>query len=149
VGENYKVVNARAQEEASASHLKIFRKLTKIRKEPRFKIGTYQGHLTNNNNIYTYIRQNENDFAIIILNFGKSEEVVNVKTVYENVNLKTLRIYTSSMESGLKDGDSVDANAVRIKSSNGIVLVSSSLKVKLSGVLVTLLAIASISSFFI
>jgi alpha-glucosidase len=103
VGENYKQVNVKAQEAAENSHLKIFRKLTKIRKEPRFKNGTFTSTLSNSNNVYSYKRENGNDFAVIVLNFGSHEENVNIKALFDNLPEK-LMVYTSSMESGLKDG---------------------------------------------
>ncbi|XP_070504536.1 maltase A1-like [Chironomus tepperi] len=103
VGDKYKTVNVKAQEEATNSHLKIFRKLTAIRKETRFKNGTYDGHISNNGNIYSYKRQNGNDFAIIILNFGSTDEIVNLSGIYSNIT-SHLKVYTSSLESGFKDG---------------------------------------------
>lgn len=103
VGEKYLTVNVKAQEEATNSHLKIFRKLTKIRKEPRFKNGTYVGHISNNGNIYSYKRENGQEFAIIILNFGSTDEIVDLSEIYCNIT-SHLKVYTSSLESGFKDG---------------------------------------------
>lgn len=103
VGENYKTVNVQAQEEASNSHLKIFRKLTKIRKEPVFRQGTYLGVLTNNENIYAYRRMHGTDVAVVILNFGKTQASVNAKNLFASIP-DQLKVYTSSMNSGLNNG---------------------------------------------
>ena len=73
VGTNYKTVNVMAQELAENSHLKIFRRLTSIRKQPVFKNGTYSGFLSNSNNVYAYKRQLGDQIAIIVLNFGKRD----------------------------------------------------------------------------
>lgn len=103
VGENYIKVNVEAQEKAENSHLKIFRKLTKIRKEPRFKNGTFVSTLSNSNNVYSYKRENGYDFAVIVLNFGGNEENVSIKAMFDNMP-ENLMVYTSSFDSGLKDG---------------------------------------------
>lgn len=103
VGNNYKTVNVKAQETAENSHLKIFRKLTKIRKQPVFKQGSYVGALSNNKNVYAYKRQLQNQTALIVLNFGKTEELVDLQTLFPMIS-KELKIYTSSLNSGLKDG---------------------------------------------
>lgn len=103
VGDNYKTVNVKAQEEATNSHLKIFRKLTAIRKKSMFRFGNYTGRLSNDNNVYSYKREHGDEFAIVVLNFGHNEEVVDLSTLFSTIPSK-LSIYTSSLESGLKDG---------------------------------------------
>lgn len=103
VGNNYKTVNVKAQEEAANSHLKIFRRLTTIRKQPVFRQGTFQGILTDNDNIYAYKRQYGNDVAIVLLNFGIFQVSVNVKNLFSSIP-DQLQVYTSSMDSGLTNG---------------------------------------------
>lgn len=103
VGDHYKTVNVKAQEQASNSHLKIFKKLTAIRKRDMFRLGNYTSKLSNNNNVYSYKREHGNEFAIIVLNFGLNPESVNLASIYESIPSK-LSIYTSSLESGMKDG---------------------------------------------
>lgn len=102
VGEKYKTVNAKVQEEASNSHLKIFKKLTKIRKQSPFKSGDYEGHLANNKNIFTYKRQNGKDVAVMILNFGQNEESVELRTIFKEIPSQ-LKVYTSSLDSEFRD----------------------------------------------
>ena len=102
VGTEYVKVNVKAQEEAVNSHLKIFRKLTKIRKEPMFRSGSYQGVLSKSKNMYIYRRQNSTSIAIILLNFAKTEETVDLIEFFPFIPEK-FKIYTSSLNSGLKD----------------------------------------------
>ncbi|XP_070502896.1 maltase A1-like [Chironomus tepperi] len=111
VGDDYKTVNVKAQEAAANSHLKIFKKLTTIRKESMFRLGNYTGILSNNNNVYSYKRQHENEFAVVVLNFGKSQEVVDVSSLFTSIPSK-LKVYTSSLESGIADGEILDASKV-------------------------------------
>ena len=103
VGENYKTVNVKAQLNAENSHLKIFKRLTKIRKEPVFRQGNYAGALSNNKNVYTYKRQLNDQVAMIVLNFGSTEQTVNLTEVFPLIP-QQLKVYTSSLGSGLKDG---------------------------------------------
>ena len=103
VGNNYKTVNVKAQLEAENSHLKIFQKLTKIRKQPFFKRGDYSGALTNNKSVYVFKRQLGDQYAIIILNFGTTEGTVNARAAFPSIS-ESLVIYTSSLDSELKNG---------------------------------------------
>jgi alpha-glucosidase len=103
VGNNYKTVNVIEQQTAENSHLKIFKLLTKIRKQPVFRQGNYAGALTNNKNVYTYKRQLNDQVAVIVLNFGISEQNVSLTTVFPLLP-KKLKIYTSSLGSGFKNG---------------------------------------------
>jgi alpha-glucosidase len=103
VGDNYKTVNVKAQQAAENSHLKIFKRLTTIRKQPVFRQGNYAGALTNNKTVYTYKRQLNDQVAVIVLNYGSTEQNVNLTTVFPLLP-KNLKIYTSSLGSGLKNG---------------------------------------------
>ena len=103
VGQNYKTVNVKAQEAATNSHLKIFRRLTTIRKQPVFMKGNYSGALSNNDNVYSYKRQLNNKVAVIVLNFGSNEQTVNLTSLFPLIP-KTLIVHTSSLNSELKDG---------------------------------------------
>ena len=102
VGENYKTVNVKTQETAQNSHLKIFKRLTKIRKEPVFKNGTYKGVLTNSDNVYSFKRQLDDQIAIVVLNFGKTNETVDLSAAFPLIP-KQMKVYTSSLDSGLQN----------------------------------------------
>ena len=103
VGTNYKTVNVKAQEAATNSHLKIFKRLTKVRKTDVFRKGNYVGALSNNKNVYAYKRQLDNQTAVIVLNYGKDEETVDLTALFPIIP-KQLVIYTSSLSSGLING---------------------------------------------
>jgi alpha-glucosidase len=102
VGDHYRTVNVKAQSSAENSHLKIFKKLVALRKKAVLNNKNYVGNLTNNDNVYAYKRQNGNDVAIIVLNFGVNEETVDLIKLYPLIPNK-LKVYTSSLNSGLKD----------------------------------------------
>lgn len=94
----------KAQENAANSHLKIFRKLTKLRKTEAFKKGNYSGIVSNNRNVYSYIRKSEKELGVVVLNFGKSSEIINLRSLFKDAMPEKLTIYTSSLDSGLNDG---------------------------------------------
>ena len=103
VGDNYRTVNVKAQNETANSHLKIFRRLTTIRKQPVFRQGAYLGVLSNDDNVYVYRRMYENDVAVVILNFGKNQTSVNVHNLFSSIPTQ-MRVYASSLDSGLSNG---------------------------------------------
>jgi glycosidase len=83
--------------------LKIFRKLTKLRKGAAFKKGSYSGVVSNNKNVYSYIRKAEKELGVVVLNFGNSSQIVNLQTLFKNELPDQMKIYTSSLESGMND----------------------------------------------
>jgi alpha-glucosidase len=123
-GDNYRTVNVQAQENATNSHLKIFRKLTTIRKQPVFRQGTFNSTLMNNENVYAYKRQFGDDVAVVILNLGTAHENVNVKSIWPSIP-DNLRIYTASLSSALFSGQSITSSNIPINSDHGVVLLSS------------------------
>lgn len=103
VGDQYKTINVQAQLDASNSHLKIFKKLVQLRKFPVMRSGDYVGVLLNEENIWAYKREFNNDMVFVILNFGKSQQSVGLKTEFRKAPEK-LKVYSSSLESGFSDG---------------------------------------------
>ncbi|XP_070502899.1 maltase A1-like [Chironomus tepperi] len=123
-GTNYQTVNVKLQEEATNSHLKIFRRLTTIRKQPVFRQGTYTGILLNNENVFAYKREYGDQVAVVLLNFGTSQQSVNVASAFSGIPAQ-LKIYTSSLSSGMTNGAEVSSTNVNIGKDIGVVLLSS------------------------
>lgn len=121
VGDNYKKVNVRAQLEAPNSHLKIFKKLVQLKKYPVMKSGDYVGLLLNNENVYAYKREFGRDMVFIVLNFGKTNETINLRNGFGVAPMEML-VYTSSLDSGLNDRDKVNTTKITLKPDHGLVL---------------------------
>lgn len=99
VNTDYETMNVKTQTEATHSHLKIFKKLTKLRKQNVLRQGQYEAKLINENNVLIYRRwYGEEDLVVVILNFGSAAETVDVKTAFPQITEDTLPIYTSSLE---------------------------------------------------
>ncbi len=99
----YKTVNVKAQLEAPNSHLKIFKKLVQLRKKLVMRIGDYASTLMNNDNIFAYKREYNGEMVIVVLNFDKNIQMVNLKSEFKTAP-DLMKVYTSSLDSGLKDG---------------------------------------------
>jgi glycosidase len=93
----------KAQQEAADSHLKIFKKLTTIRKKEIFKKGDYTSALSNSKRVYSYKRQYEKELAIVVLNFGLSQEVVDLTALYQEIPSQ-FEVYVTSLNSGITSG---------------------------------------------
>lgn len=99
VNSDYETNNVASQLAADNSHLKIFMKLTKLRRNPVLRQGEYDAKLVNSDNVMIYRRwYGETDLAVIILNFGSEQETVNVKEAFDIITEAELPVYTSSLD---------------------------------------------------
>ena len=74
VGENYKTVNAAAEEKDSKSVLSWYRRLSALRREtPELLNGSYTEVLPDSDSIYGYIRENDSGRLLILVNFSCQE----------------------------------------------------------------------------
>lgn len=99
VNTDYTTMNVKTQSAATNSHLKIFKKLTKLRKHSVLRQGEYEGLLVNDDNVIIYRRWfGEEDLVVVILNFGKTAATVNVKQAFPMITEDELPIYTASLD---------------------------------------------------
>lgn len=127
VNTDYTTMNVKAQEDATNSHLKIFKKLTKLRKHNVLRQGSYEGKLINDENVIIYRRWYESSLAIVILNFAKTAQTVNVKAVFSDVTLPdTLTVYTASLDTFVEGVEHQLTNVV-VAADKAVVLTNVSL----------------------
>lgn len=98
VNPDYTTNNVASQLAASNSHLQIFMKLTKLRKQSVLRQGAYESKLANNDNVLIYRRWYNEDLVVVILNFGSEDELVNVKVAFDVITENTLPVYTASLD---------------------------------------------------
>lgn len=99
VKEDYKAVNVKMQEAATHSHLKIFKALMQLRKKNVLRRGQFDIKLVNDENVMIYRRWYGNeDLVVVILNFSKTSQTVNVKEAFTMITEDTLKIHTASLE---------------------------------------------------
>lgn len=116
-------MNVAAQESASNSHLKIFKRLTTLRKHNVLLQGEYKSKLVNDENVILYLRKYESDWAVVILNFGSTEQTVNVKNEFsEETGLPaTMNVYAASLDTLANDA-SQDLTQVTVARDKAVVL---------------------------
>lgn len=103
VGDKYRTNNVKAQEAAANSHLKIFRKLTKLRRESVWRKGEYVGAVSNDNSVYSFVRRLEKEIGVVVLNFSNKTAEIKLKDLFENIP-DTLKVQVSSLQSGMNEG---------------------------------------------
>lgn len=115
-------MNVASQKAQSNSHLKIFKRLTSLRKKNVLRQGSYDSKLVNNKNVMIYLRKYESDLAVVILNFGANAETVNVKSAFSDVTIPdTLKVYTASLDTFVEGADQ-GTSAVLVNGNKAVVL---------------------------
>ncbi|XP_055372497.1 maltase A1-like [Condylostylus longicornis] len=122
VAKNYTINNVLMQSRSPVSHLQVFKKLTKLRQEPAFQTKTLNEKIVHNN-VLLYRREGKGDNYIIVLNFGKNSETINLKEKFPSITNK-VEIITTSIQSKYTDGEIVDATKFVAEGEVGTVVVS-------------------------
>ena len=98
VNEDFATNNVKSQSEAEHSHLKVFKKLTKLRKQNVLRQGEYEAKLVNSDKVLIYRRwYGEEDLAVVILNFDEAAQTVDVKAAFPEITEDVLPIFTASL----------------------------------------------------
>lgn len=120
VNPDYVTMNVQSERDAANSHLKIFKKLTSLRKKDVLRQGEYESILTNNKNVMIIRRwYGATDVALSILNFGSADETVDLVTAFANVTLPTqLPVYTASLDT-LTEGVNQTLSSVTVPAKKG------------------------------
>lgn len=104
VHENYKKSNVLLQRRAPVSHLQVFKKLIKVRREPSFQEGTCERKVIQQDNILIYKREKAgSDKYVVILNFSSKNYTINIKDTFRTISDK-VEIITTSVGSPYTDG---------------------------------------------
>lgn len=91
-----------AQLRAPQSHLQIFKKLIKLRKEPSLQDGELNIQAIAND-IIIYSRQKSgSDLYVVVLNLSKQDQTININQYYQLGN--QAEIITTSLQSKNIDG---------------------------------------------
>lgn len=82
VGKDYLKNNVEVQLADPNSYLNIFKELVKLRQQNAFKNGSYESALGLDADVYSYLRTDENDVYMVVLNFGKTNKTINFSKGY-------------------------------------------------------------------
>ncbi|XP_011184381.2 maltase A1 [Zeugodacus cucurbitae] len=122
VSDDYKQNNALAQLRAPQSHLQIFKKLIRLRKEPSFVDGDLNIKALDDD-IIIYSRQKTgSDLYVIVLNLGSSNKTLNLNSNY-SLGTKA-EVITTSLHSQYVDGQIIDPTQFNAEPYVGTVLVA-------------------------
>lgn len=85
VGTNYKTLNVEVQEKAEKSHLKLFKTLTQLRKKPAFQTGFYESAKNMDDEVFAYLRSDNQETYIIVLNFDRVAKSLNLTNNFRDI----------------------------------------------------------------
>lgn len=96
VADDYKTNNVKLQKTSPFSHLKIFKKLTKLRRTKTFTDGTLN-MVAVDDDVLVYERKlSGEDTYVILLNFSSNNKIIDLTKVFPDLPAK-LEIITSSL----------------------------------------------------
>ncbi|XP_053966298.1 maltase A1 [Anastrepha ludens] len=122
VSADYKQNNALAQLRAPQSHLQVFKKLIRLRKEPSFQDGELKIKAIDDD-LIVYSRQLPgSDLYVIVLNLGATDKSLNVNDHYSLGS--QAEVITTSIQSQYNDGDIIDPTTFKAEAYVGTVLVA-------------------------
>lgn len=102
VGPNYEKVNVEVELNDPNSHLNIFKKLVQLHKKDAFRYGEYKSALINND-VYAFRRSLENETFVVVLNFGKQDQTVNLSDNFQGLGLN-VKVLVASQKANVKEG---------------------------------------------
>lgn len=100
-GTEYTQYNVAKQEAEPRSHLKLFKQLVQLKKNAVFQNGMYTG-AQSNDDLYAYIRSLGDVTNIVLLNYGKQSQTVNLNTLFRDIPTR-VKVLASSLSSNLAD----------------------------------------------
>ena len=121
IADDYKQNNALMQSRAPHSHLQIFKKLTRLRKEPSFQDGDLEIHAILDDIVIYSREKSGSDFYLIILNFGNKTQTFNINGYFRMGT--QAEVITTSIQSQYNDGEVIDPSKFVAQAEVGTVLV--------------------------
>lgn len=128
VSSQYEKVNVEIQDNASWSHLKLFKAMMKLRDADDFHNCHYQTAVLGNNSfaiLRTGLNADQSEVWITVVNLANSTSTINVAELFTQYKTRTqdkLMVAVRSGTSKRSDGDTVSANSVVLQPYEGLVL---------------------------
>lgn len=121
VSPTYKLVNVKQQLSAEQSHLKVYKDLVKLRKQPAFRNGDLETYSMMNDQVLVLVRRLDsiNDAYVVVANMGREAQTVDLS----KINLAGSMVYELvDSSSDVKKGSAVNAKAVHVFPNESFVL---------------------------
>ncbi|XP_050362060.1 maltase 2-like [Nymphalis io] len=119
LADRYQLINVEKQRSAVRSHYQVYRTLTNLRSRPAFRLGGYQS-LALTKNVFAFKRWYNDDAYVVIMNVGKSYQVVNL-TAFDLI-FGQLEVEVSSVHSSRSSSDDIHANFLDLAADEALVL---------------------------
>ncbi|CAH2067418.1 unnamed protein product, partial [Iphiclides podalirius] len=119
VAEGYENLNVANQRSAIRSHYQVYRTLSNLRLRPAFRLGRFES-LALNQEVFAFKRWYNDDTYVVVMNFGKSYQVVNL-TAFDLV-FGQLEVEVSSILSSRTYSDNVMASYLDLSADEALVL---------------------------
>jgi len=119
VNDNYKWLNLASQKIAPASHYKVFKSLTRLKRKPIIERGSLQTVLVTDK-ILGVVRRLERSVVALLVNFADTPISVDART-WMNIP-EQLIVYAPSVYSNLRAGSRVDTTRITVPGSASVVL---------------------------
>ncbi|XP_063239374.1 maltase 2-like [Bacillus rossius redtenbacheri] len=121
VNKNYVMVNIAAQERAENSHLKVYRRLARLRRTKTIQRGAVDNQVVSDY-VFAFTRELQGeDTYIAVMNVGHEQQTVNLTAVYPHLP-GTARVIVAGVSSGYYIGDEVTLEVLPLKSNSSLVL---------------------------
>ncbi|GAB0095460.1 maltase A2-like [Sergentomyia squamirostris] len=118
VSPSYREVNAKVQKQSARSHLKVYKKLLKLRTTETLMRGETTIK-TNGKNVLTIVRQlSGHETYITVANIGSSRETVDLRTIYH----EQLTFHIVSMNSKRKEEEKIHGPILVLEPRESVVL---------------------------
>lgn len=120
VNNNYKTLNLAAQNAVKVSHVKVFKALTKLKKQQAIKNATTEILMATENVLAVVRRLKGRDPVVLLINFSYNTVVIDFRS-WLNVP-ECLTIYVSSVQSGMQWGQDVDTTNLALPGAATVIL---------------------------
>jgi alpha-glucosidase len=120
LAENYRTVNVGVESEDNTSLLTLVRNLLKLRREtPALNIGSYKTISSDNNEIFAYLRQHQDQKVLVVLNFSPTSQKALLRNIEAEVNQKA-EIICSTIPGN--SGKTIMPGELELQSNEGVVI---------------------------
>ncbi|XP_044018106.1 alpha-glucosidase-like [Aphidius gifuensis] len=117
---NYKTLNLAAQKLAPASHYKVLKKLSALKKYPAVKDGSTEIIVVGYNVLGIVRRLPGKSHVVLLINFNDSMTVVDAAS-WMNIPDK-MNVYTASVHSNIQVGESINTNEINLPPAASVIL---------------------------
>ncbi|XP_026490452.2 maltase A1-like [Vanessa tameamea] len=120
VSQDYLEINLQAQKEATRSHFKMYKSMTRLRKEPALSHGSYHIQSLSENTFALVRYLLTHDTYALVFNVGETSDTVDLSTV--QFLEEPLTVYASSVHSNRVVDDTVPRGSVTLQAGEALVL---------------------------